>query len=291
MDILLNAAMVLIMLGIGLSLRPADFLHLAKSPRTVIWGLFFQMVFLPLVGLLIAMLVDLPILKAGILLLTFCPGGSMSNFINYIIGGNVALAVSLTIINSLLTVFTIPILTNLALQFYLGKSTTIQLPLNETIIHIVAITLLPVVVGILLHYRYPKESIYGQRWIKITASILLFGVFAYKFLADESKGGSGLTPTELGALTLPMIALNLSILISGYILARYVVRLSVPDTMTIAIEIGLQNTAMAILIADTMLGYADMSNPALVYSLYSFWLTLLFAFIITRLHRRAISRH
>jgi BASS family bile acid:Na+ symporter len=107
-------------------------------------------------------------------------------------------------------------------------------------------------------------------------------VFAFKFLAGSDKGGTAMTSQDLRVLSIWMIALNIGSMITGYV-AGVLGKLSFKNRITIAVEVGLHNTALALLIAGDKLEIPVMEKPALVYALYSFAITFLVAWALMKL--------
>jgi bile acid:Na+ symporter, BASS family len=114
--VLLPIGLAIVMLGMGLTLLPEDFQRVTRYPKAVAVGLASQLLFLPIVGFIIASVVPMqPEIAVGLMIVAICPGGPTSNLITYFAKGDVALSVTLTALSSAITVFTIPILGNLTL--------------------------------------------------------------------------------------------------------------------------------------------------------------------------------
>ena len=139
---LIAIVLALIMFGIGASLKFNDFKDLFKHPKSVFLGLGLQMIFLPLFVTLIVSLFPLsPYLKIGLVVLSLCPGGATSNFISYLLKLDTALSISLTSINSILILITIPLGTNIALTIFLHEGHNIVLSVSETIFNVIILTI------------------------------------------------------------------------------------------------------------------------------------------------------
>ena len=157
--VLLPLALAIVMLGMGLSLLPVDFKRITRYPKAVAVGTVCQILLLPLIGALIALVVPMqPEIAVGLIILAVCPGGPSSNLVTYLAKGDVALSVSLTAVSSVITVFTIPLFANLALQYFLGTNTEIALPIGSTMLQIFLITLLPIVVGMAIRQQFPGTA-------------------------------------------------------------------------------------------------------------------------------------
>ena len=141
----------LIMMGMGLSLVTNDFKRVVKYPKAVAIGLTNQLIFLPLVGFFLATSMSLePEYAVGVMLLVLCPGGTTSNLFTYLAKGDVALSVTMTAIASVITVFTIPIVLSFSLVYFMGAGSEFQLPVVKTMVSLIALTILPVSIGMLI---------------------------------------------------------------------------------------------------------------------------------------------
>lgn len=300
-DILISGVLALIMFGIGLSLTLQSFKDLYKSPRSVLIGLFAQMFALPFIAFLFCFFSDLsPTLKVGLMILAACPGGTTSNFVSYLMNGNTALSVAMTSINSFLTLVSIPLIVNFALFYFLDESNEFQLPYLETVLQIFTITIIPASIGVLVRKRFPvfasrinKELHFptgildGMNFtlLKSITLLMLAAVFGIKLLANESAGGAGLVEKDFEQLLPIGILFNIVGLCFGYLFS-FLLKLINKDSMTIGIEVGLQNTTLAFLVAGTLLHNTEMQKPALVYAFFSFWTAIIFAFLVKNIFRR-----
>lgn len=287
-NLLLNLVLALIMFGLGVGLRKVDFKQLLEQPRTLAVGLFTQMVLLPIFAIFLLQFFDIsPAFKIGILLLSVCPGGVTSNLVSYFAKGNVALSVSLTVSNAVITLFTIPVLVHFFLDlFYNTPRTSIDLPFFDTVFSIFLVTILPAALGMLVRFHFGRKIMEVQKIVNVLLPVLLVSVFAIKFLGSKSDGGTAISIAEIKDLTPIVIALNVGAFILGHAVAA-IFGMSFRNATTIAIEIGLHNTALALLVASEFLGNSDMEKPALVYALYSFFITygLSIALVRLRLYR------
>lgn len=281
-DILINSVLALIMFGIGSSLEVKDFKKIFNRPRGLTLGLSLQMIFLPLLFFIVAWLSPFsPELKVGLFIIALCPGGTTSNFISYIVGADVALSIALTSINSFLILITIPTLTNLSLDYFMGVHQSIQLSALDTILSVFTVVLIPAFLGLMFNRYFPKTSAGLQNPLKYVNTLLLAIIFGIKFFGDKANGGSGISFDEVMNL-LPLILLAHVIAIGVSYFTGKRGRLSNLQATTVAIEVGLQNTALALLVTNNILGNDEMTKPALVYAIFSFFTTLFFAWIFQR---------
>ena len=284
-DILISCVLGFIMFGIGLSLTPQNFKNIAIYPKAFIIGLTTQMIALPLIAFLIAEMAHLPIpYKVGLILLAACPGGTTSGFITYFFKGNVALSLTLTAINSFLTLFSIPFITNLALQHYYGSGSDIHLSFLETVIQIFMVTIFPATLGVLFKYFFSDKALKIQKPLKVILLVALALVFIIKFFANKNQGGTDITGNEITQILPFALLLNISCMLTGFFVA-YSSKLGTKNSFTISIEAAVHNTTLAFLVAGTLLQNQQMVKPSLIYSMFSFWTAVLCGFAVKYLHK------
>jgi BASS family bile acid:Na+ symporter len=259
---LLPLALAIVMLGMGLSLVPEDFKRITRDPKAVVVGTVCQVLLLPLIGTLITLVVPMqPEIAVGLLVLAVCPGGPSSNLVTYLAKGDVALSVTLTAVSSIVTVFTIPLFTNLALKYFLGESSEIALPIGITTLQIFLITLLPTAIGMAIRYQFPGIARRLEKQMSRLAAGLLALVIVLLLVKEGSKLSGFLVQVGVGVLLLNLVAT-----LAGF-LAGKVFRLPLAQQICIAIEVGIQNGTLAIAITAGLLNNPDMAVPAAIYSL------------------------
>jgi BASS family bile acid:Na+ symporter len=287
-DYLISIVLALIMFTIGSSLKPGQFLEIAKHPKPVVLGLILQMLFLPLIAFAIVDIINLPPeFKVGIMILSFCPGGTTANLVSYLVDADVALSIYLTSINSFLILISIPTLTYLSLAHFNLTGQEIHLSFLETILQVILIILLPVILGMQARRFFPGLILKIQKPLKYISIILLAAVFLIKFLASGAQGGSEITLEEIKTLLPITLFIHLLVMFLSYYLAKGFLS-NHKACVTIGIEVGLQNTTLALLISSTMLENEQMAKPALVYALFSFFTTFVYAWVnkkFDRIHR------
>ena len=156
-DVLISLVLALIMFTIGSSLKPGQFVDIAKRPTAVALGLSLQMLFLPLLAFALVNMTHLPVeYKIGLMILSFCPGGTTANFVNYLVRADVPLSIYLTSINSFLILVTVPFFTYLTVNHFTGSGDHFQLPIGSTVTKVLLIILLPVGLGMWFRRIVPK---------------------------------------------------------------------------------------------------------------------------------------
>ncbi len=136
-QVILPASLFLIMFGMGLSLKLSDFAGVVKAPKAMMIGLSGQMILLPVLAFLIAIIFQLsPEIAVGLMIVALAPGGATSNMYTYLCKGDVSLSISLTAVVSLITPFTIPIITALSMTYFMSDTTKFSLPIIKTILQL-----------------------------------------------------------------------------------------------------------------------------------------------------------
>ncbi len=274
--IVLPLALFVIMLGMGLALQLGDFKRVSKEPKAFFIGIFAQMVFLPAIGFAIATALSLPpMLAVGLMILALCPGGTTSNLYTYLARGDLALSISLTAIASLIAPFTLPLVGTFAIHHFMGESTAVTLPLGKTIIQLMAITVVPVSIGMLIRFKASGFAARAERPVRVGSALFLLGVVALVVAGNWSNIGSFIADAGLAALLL-----NVTTMACGFGLAK-LAKLNKPQSATIGLEVGLQNGTTALLVTLTILENSTMAIPAAVYSLIMFATGALFVFLVS----------
>lgn len=278
-DLIIAGVLALVMLGIGLSLSFDEVKTVVIEPRSLMAGLGIQMIGAPVLAFLMVNWIDMPVFfKIGFIILSTCPGGTTSSFVVYLFRSNVALSLTLTSINSILSLLTIPFLVNGALLFYLHDTTEIHLPVLESIMQIFMVTIIPATLGILIRVRWKEFAEKVKEPVKYVMLTLLAIVFVVKFFAGKDQGGTGINMKEIWMIMPAGLAFHFLSFFLTYFICRSL-KLTKNNALAISIEVSLHNTTLAFLVAGTLLQNEDMVKPALIYSLFSFVLTLLYSFL------------
>ena len=285
---LINIILALIMFSIGTSLELKDYNYLLRNPKTVAIGLFFQMLFLPMLALVVIVFSDLnPILKVGLFIVSLCPGGTTSGFVSYLTKADIPLSIALTSINSFLILLTIPVFTNLAVEGFMEQSSHIHLPALKTALDIVLVILVPVLLGSVFKHFYSHVANSLQKWLKFVNIGLLAIMFGIKFFAPIQEGGSGIIRSDIKIILPYAFGIHATAMLLSYFLSRLFVKKH-ESCITIGIEVGLQNTTLALMITSVIMQNNEMSKPALVYAFFSFFTTLTFAFLARYFYQKQL---
>ena len=261
---LLPVALGIVMLGLGLSLTIADFARVVRFPKAVLVGLFAQTVVLVAIAYLLARLADLPPeLAVGLMLLAASPGGATANIYSHLAHGDVALNITLTAVNSLLALATLPLIVDASLAHFLGQDQYVPPPTRK-IVEVAAIIVVPVVLGMALRAGQPRLAAALERPIRVFAVLVLAAVIVAAIVAEWER-----LPGFIAAVGAVCLAFNLLSMAIGYGLPR-VLALPRGQAIAISMEIGIHNGTLAIFIALNVLQNAAMSVPAAVYSIIMF---------------------
>ena len=275
-NVLLPLALGIIMLGLGLGLTGEDFRRVARYPRAVLIGLGLQTLLLPWVAFALALGFGLsPELAVGLMLLAASPGGATANIYSHLARGDVALNITLTAINSVLCLLTLPLILNLSLEHFLGAGQYVPPP-TKKVIEVAVIIVLPVLLGMLVRAKAPAFAARAEKPFRLLSVVVL----ALLIVAAVSKEWQTLA-TSLAAVGLACLLFNLASMAVGYA-TPLALRLPRRQATAIAMEIGIHNGTLAIFIALNVLANSTMSIPAAVYSLLMFVTAAVFAAWVAR---------
>ncbi|MEH1128898.1 bile acid:sodium symporter family protein [Micromonospora sp. CPCC 206061] len=273
-QVLLPVALGIVMLGLGLGLDVADFKRVVQFPKAVLIALTCQVLLLPAVCFALVLALDLPpALAVGMMLLAASPGGTMANVYSHLFGGNVALNVSLTAVNSVLAVFTLPIVVNLSLEHFLGGTGQIGLQFDK-VLQVFAIVLVPVALGMLVRYRWREFAERMHRPVRILSVVVLVLVIAGAITNERENIGEYFKAAGAAVLIFNLISLAV-----GYLAPR-LARVGRAESVSAAMEVGIHNGTLAIVIATTLLDSTEIAVPAAVYSLVMLFTAAGFGYVI-----------
>jgi len=266
-SVILPVSLAIIMFGMGLTLVIDDFKRVVQYPKAALVGLTNQLILLPIIGFGLAVAFQLSTAMAvGLMIIAACPGGVTSNLITHVSKGDIALSITLTAISSLITVFTIPLIISLALiHFANDVETKIELPILQTILQIMVITIVPVSIGMLIRRYRTTFANRMEKPMRIASTVIFILVMVGIILANKEM----ILPA-LKSVGLVTILLNVITMAVGYLAAR-LFQLNIKQSISIIIESGIQNGTLAIVIATTILKQNDMSVPPALYSLLMFF--------------------
>ena len=274
--VLLPVALGVIMLGLGLSLSIADFKRVIVYPKAVAIGLTCQMAILPFACLGIAHLFALPPeLAVGLMLLAASPGGATANLFSHLAKGDVALNITLTAVNSVLSLLTLPLIVNLSLEHFLDEGKAIPLQFSK-VVSVIVIVLVPVAIGMFVRSRKPHVADRLDKPVRILSAGFLLLVVGAAIAGERANIGTYVQ--QVGAAAL---AFNLTSMLVGYVIPR-AARVARKQAIAIGMEIGIHNGTLAIAIALNVLGNSAMSIPPAIYSVIMFFTAAAFGMVVAR---------
>jgi BASS family bile acid:Na+ symporter len=258
----------------------ADFARVAKFPRPVLIGLACQLLLLPLACFFLAKLFGLaPALAVGLMLLAASPGGTTANLYSHLAHGDVALNITLTAVNSVVAILTMPLIVNLSLAHFMSADQAIPLQFAK-VVQVFAIVLGPVAIGMWLRSRFPHFAERMQKPVKIVSALFLLLIILLA-VAKDWRTFVEYAPAVGGAA----LAFNLLSMAVGYCVPR-LLKLDLRQAIAIAMEIGIHNGTLAIALAlsPALLNNPTMAIPAAIYSLIMFVTAALFGLWVNRVH-------
>ena len=266
-----------IMLGMGTTLSPADFLAAAKRPKAVLCGMMLQFLLMPLLAWLTAHLLHLPKEQfIGVIMVGTVAGGTASNVIAYLAGGDVALSITMTACSTAGGIVLTPLITSI----YLGQ--TVRVPAWAMFQSILLVVALPVSLGLLINRICRKHTKLLEKICPIVSSAVI--VLVIGIVVALNAGNL----RNCGLLVFLAVAIhNASGLAAGYFFAR-LLRFDRKTAVTIAIEVGMQNSGLASALSKQFFGIAS----ALPGAIFSIWHNLSGAlFAAAARHRLKAEKH
>jgi len=273
---LLIGALALIMFGLGLSLTVGDFRRLLGHPKAVLLALALQALVLPALCYGLVVLLDVPpVFAIGLMLLAASPGGVSANLFSHLFGGNVAMNISLTAINTLLSIVTLPLIANFAIASFSQSGQVVPMQ-TAKVMEVIGIVLVPVAVGMLVKRVAPGFAARTDKPMKIFSMVVLAALALIAF-AKEWDALTG----SFAAIGLAVVLFNAASLGLGYYVPR-IAGLDKPNAVAIGYEIGIHNSTLAIYVAISVLGDFRLMVPAAIYSISMYVLATAFGLLVLR---------
>jgi bile acid:Na+ symporter, BASS family len=280
----LPVALGIIMFGLGLTLTVGDFGRIAKHPKAVLVALGCQLLILPAICFGLVLAFQLPaVLAVGMMLLAASPGGTTANLYSHLFRGDVALNISLTAVNSVIAVFTLPLIANLSIAYFMPEGDQLGIQFAKAL-EVFAIVLLPVALGMLVRRWKPGFADAMDKPVRIASVVILLIVIVGSILSNRE-----ILAENFGRLALITILFCLVSLTIGYLVPKlFAVRKA--QAVASSFEIGIHNATLAIVIAQTVLMSVELSLPAAVYGVLMFFIAAGFGFVLRgRVEARAAA--
>ncbi|MCQ8896471.1 bile acid:sodium symporter family protein [Limnobacter humi] len=274
----LPVALAIIMLGLGLSLTLNDFKRVLVYPKAVVVALLCQGVLLPAACFVLCLLFRLPPeLAVGMMLLAASPGGTSANLYSHLAHGDVALNITLTAINSVIAIVTMPFIVNLSLMYFFEHGAVLPLQFDK-VLQVFAIVMIPVMIGMFIRHKAPDFS---ARMDKPVRAFSLFFLIAVVVLVTVTQWGVLYASIAIiGGVVLTFNVLSLAV---GYWVPRFT-GIDQRQSIAIGMEIGIHNGTLAIAMAmsPNLLDNPQMALPAAVYGGLVFFTAAVFGVLVNR---------
>ncbi|HIF9171824.1 TPA: bile acid:sodium symporter family protein [Photobacterium damselae] len=261
-QVLLPITLAIVMLGMGLGLKRADFSRVITQPKSSIIGLCLQIFMLPALALVLIQLLPLSsTAAAGLFLVSLCPGGATSNLFSLIAKGDVALSITLTAVISLLSPFLLPLVFITYLDIHGSQLEQFQLPIDLAIKQLIAVTVLPISLGMIITKWLPKQSHLIQPMVKKLSTIAMLLIILALLITNQKIFDRFISIEGIAVLLLSSCSLFLAYFIAGKI------KVSQQAQRTIAIEVGVQNAGTAMMVALSIMHQPQLAVVPLMYGL------------------------
>ena len=263
----LNIILAVLMFGVALDLRLADFRAVLRAPKGPLVGIATQLLLLPPATFLLVQLIDpIPSVKLGMMLVAACPGGNVSNFLVWMARGNTALSVSMTAVTSSAAVFTTPF--NLAFWASMDPDTRalladVAVDAGDMFTTILLLLALPLAAGMMFRARYPAFSARIQRPLRMTDGAIFLGFIALAFYSNRGYLTAAILPVLGIVIVHNAMALGL-----GYAVAR-LLQLPTRDRRAITLEVGVQNSGLGLALIFNF--FAGLGGTAIVAAWWGSW--------------------
>lgn len=253
-----NYLLMIVMFGMGLTLRLEDFKLVFTRPKDILLGCATQFIIMPLLAFGLGMAFHLdPALMAGVVLVGCCPGGTSSNVITYLSKGDVALSVGMTSVNTLLAPFLTPAIT------YLLLKTTVNVDMMSMFVSIVKVVVVPIALGFIINKLFGELT---QKLVKVLPGVSVTAICLIVAAVVSHNAEKILTT---GLIVFAVVILhNLLGYASGFVLGR-ALHLGIPKTKALSVEIGMQNSGLATSLAGT--AFPDLAMATVPGAIFSVW--------------------
>ena len=253
-----NYLLMVVMFGMGLTMKLSDFAVVFSRPRDVLIGCTAQFVVMPLLAFALGKIFGLgDELLVGVVLVGTCPGGTSSNVITYLSKGDTALSVGMTSINTMLAPFLTPALTWLYLR------TSVSVDLKAMFLSIIQVVVVPIGLGLLIN------RLFGKQTRKITDVLPLISVTAICLIVAAVVSHNSEKILSTGLVIFAVVILhNLLGYLCGY-LVGVLFRMDLPRKKAVAIEIGMQNSGLATTLAGS--AFPNLSMATVPGAIFSVW--------------------
>ena len=278
--ILMPMAIAAIMLGLGMSLTTEDFKRVYQYKKLVFAGLSAQLLILPLVCFGLVYIFELPAaLGIGMMILSASPGGPSANLFSHLADADLALNISLTAVNSMLAIISIPLIINLSLWHFFPAETGIGLNFTKTA-EVIAIIAFPITMGMIIRQKKPSFALSSAKVVKIFSALFLLAIICIAVIQEWTTLTANFSSIGLAVITFNILSLSI-----GYMIAK-AFNASERQAFAVSIEIGIHNGTLAIYIALHLLKNAEMAIPAAIYSIFMYISAFVFLYFFRKFNSK-----
>lgn len=261
----LPLGLAIIMIGIGLTLTPKGFKASVSSKKAIVWGVIGQLIFVPLFAMFLMVVLDMPgVFAIGLMLLAATPGGVTTNLFTHLGRGNVPLSIVLTVIASLAMMVTMPLWVAITTRFIATNVQTdaglISVPPGPVIGLLLGVVAIPICIGMFIRARSASLAAKLERVLSVFGLVILVAMFV--FILVDLKDQIGEIVRSSG---IPVVLFTGGIMLIGWWLATAIGRPR-EDKIAFAIEYGLRNSTMSMVVALTVIQNTEVAAPAVLYS-------------------------
>ena len=254
----INYLLMLVMFGMGLTLRPEDFVIVFKQPKNIVTGCLAQFTIMPLLAFGLGRAFGLEEgLLAGVILVGTCPGGTASNVMTYLSGGDVPLSVGMTSVNTLLSPVLTPAITYLLLR------TTVRVDAAGMFFSIIRVVIVPILLGLIIN------RIAGEHKERVSELLPLISVTAITLIVAAVVSHNSERIFQTGAVVFIVVILHNILGYAAGFLLGLTLKLPVSKKKALAIEIGMQNSGLASSLAGS--AFPDLAMATVPGALFSVW--------------------
>lgn len=274
----LPAALCIIMLGLGLSLRLEDFARVLARPWHLAVGLCCQILILPAICFTLVYVSNLPpAISVGMMLLAASPGGTSATLYTHLARGDAAVSIVLTAVGTLVAMVSLPIIANLSLLAFYGEGGAVRLQFHQ-VAQIFAIAIVPALIGALISRRQPALAKRLERPVKLLATLFLAIVVVFALISQWS-----LLAVWAPTIGLLVLAYNMASVTVGYFVPK-MMRIPRPQAIALSMSISIHNAALVIAVAmsEYMLNNPEMAIPPAAYGLTAYIVGGIFVWLLNR---------
>ncbi len=257
----LPAALAFIMFAMGLTMNGGDFRLIFSRPKAMMAGLAAKLLLVPLAGLAVVMVwkpqADFAV---GMILLAACPAGVTSALLTHMAGGRIALAATITALTSLAATLSVPLLVNLGLAVFAGYDRSVEIPVGRMTLGIFLVDTVPLLLGLGIQHFRPELAARLGKAARPVATLLFALIVVGAFISQRQTLVDHVSDVVPAALVLNLLAMG-----GAWVLASGL-RLEMTDRIAVVMENGLQNGALGIFVAVTLLDNHAMMVPSIVYA-------------------------